>query len=455
MGKAEKEKNKIEINYPQETILESISDGVFTVDENWTITYFNRAAEEITGISRKEALGRRCSDVFRSSICEGSCFLKKTMENGKAVINKPCFIINSDGGKIPVTISTAVLRDAKGNITGGAETFRDLSDIESLRKKLTGSSAAGEMNSRSPLMHRIFDILPAVASSRSTVLIEGDTGTGKEVLARTIHNLGDNPDSPFIAVNCGALPDTLLESELFGYKKGAFTGAASDKPGRFALAGTGTIFLDEIGEVSSALQVRLLRVLQEHTYEPLGSIKSEKTEARVIAATNRNLSDLVKEGRFREDLFYRVNIIRIELPPLNKRKEDIPVFTENFIEKYNSIQGKSVEGVVPEVYSAFMSYDWPGNVRELENIIERAFVVCSGGMIELKHIPDEIIGNPVKFTEKETNSISISVIKDSAEKELIIRTLEKNGWNLTSSASELGVHRATLYRKMKKLNIRQ
>ena len=455
MGKMEKGKTKTEYSYSQETILESISDGVFTVDENWTITYFNRAAEEITGISRKEALGRRCSDVFRSSICEGSCFLKKTIENGKAVINKPCFIINSEGGKIPVSISTAVLRDENGKISGGAETFRDLSDIESLRKKLTGSNAAGSMNSHSPLMHRIFDILPAVASSRSTVLIEGDTGTGKEVLARTIHSLGDNPDFPFIAVNCGALPDTLLESELFGYKKGAFTGAASDKPGRFSLAGKGTIFLDEIGEVSSALQVRLLRVLQEHTYEPLGSVKSEKTEARVIAATNRNLAALVKEGKFREDLFYRINIIRIELPPLNKRKEDIPVFTENFIEKYNSIQGKSVEGVVPEVYSVFMKYDWPGNVRELENIIERAFVVCSEGLIELKHIPDEIIGNSSGAAEEDDKNFSISEIKDSAEKELIINTLEKNGWNLTAAAVELDIHRATLYRKMKKLNIRQ
>ena len=455
MGKTENDNRKTENSCSQETILESISDGVFTVDENWNITYFNRAAEDITGIPRSEALGRRCSDVFRSSICEGSCFLKKTMSSGKAVINKPCFIINSEGDKIPVTISTAALRNEDGKITGGAETFRDLSDIESLRKKLSESNTAGSMNSHSPLMHRIFDILPAVASSRSTVLIEGDTGTGKEVLARTIHSLGSDPDSPFIAVNCGALPDTLLESELFGYKRGAFTGASSDKPGRFALAGKGTIFLDEIGEISSALQVRLLRVLQEHTYEPLGSVKSEKTEARVIAATNRNLAELVKEGSFREDLFYRVNIIRIELPPLNKRKEDIPVFTENFIKKYNSIQGKSVEGAAPEVYSAFMLYDWPGNVRELENIIERAFVICPGGMIELRHIPDEIIGsskNPVKKNDK---NISISEIKNSAEKDLIINILEKHKGSLTAAAAELNIHRATLYRKIKKLNIRQ
>ncbi len=452
MKETDRKNRETENNYSKEAILESISDGVFTVDKSWTITYFNRAAEEITGISRKEALGRRCSDVFRSSICEGSCFLKKTMESGDAVINKPCFIINSMGEKIPVTISTAVLRDSKGNIAGGAETFRDLSDIESLRKRLSENLNAGSMYSRSPIMHRIFDILPAVASSKSTVLIEGDTGTGKEVLARTIHSLGVSPDSPFIAVNCGALPDTLLESELFGYKKGAFTGAETDKPGRFALAGDGTIFLDEIGEISPALQVRLLRVLQEHTFEPLGSVKSETTNARVIAATNRNLSELVKEGKFREDLFYRINIIRIELPPLCLRKEDIPVFTEKFINKYNSIQGKSVEGAAPEVYSAFMAYDWPGNVRELENIIERAFVMCPGGTIELKHIPDEIIGS-VKM--RNGTSTSISVIKNAAEKEIIEEVLSRHKGNYAAAASELKIHRATLYRKIKKLNIRQ
>ncbi len=439
-------------SYSKEAILESISDGVFTVDTSWEITYFNRAAENITGIKREEALGRRCSDVFRSSICEGSCYLQKTMETEGEVINKPCFIINSEGDKIPVTISTAVLRDSCGNITGGAETFRDLSDIEILKRKLSESNNAGTMNSHSPLMHRIFDILPAIASSRSTVLIEGETGTGKEVLARTIHSLGNDPESPFIAVNCGALPDTLLESELFGYKKGAFTGAGFDKPGRFALAGSGTIFLDEIGEISPALQVRLLRVLQEHTFEPLGSVKTEKTGARVVAATNKNLSQLVNEGKFREDLFYRINVIRIELPPLRLRKEDIPIFTESFIDRYNSIQGKTVAGAAPEVYSAFMSYQWPGNVRELENIIERAFVLCQGSMIELRHIPDEVLGRS-KYKLDTINSFS--EIKRKTERELIVEVLERHNWNQSAAAAELDIHRATLYRKMKKLNIRR
>ena len=313
----------------------------------------------------------------------------------------------------------------------------------------------GSFLTASPRMEAVYELVRQVAPTDAFILIRGETGTGKEIIARLIHRLSLRSSEKLVTINCAALPESLLESELFGYKKGAFTGAASDKPGRFALAGEGTIFLDEIGEISPALQVRLLRVLQEHTFEPLGSVMTEKTEARVIAETNRNLSELVKEGKFREDLFYRINIIRIELPPLKNRKEDIPVFTDNFINKYNSIQGKSVEGAAPEVYSVFMSYDWPGNVRELENIIERAFVICPGGRIELRHIPDELTGS-LRMTEvKNEKKLSISGMKDAAEKEMIISILEKHNGNLTASAAELDIHRATLYRKMKKLNIRQ
>jgi PAS domain S-box-containing protein len=244
-------------------ILESISDGVFTVDGEWVVTSFNRAAEEITGIPRNEAIGRLCSEVFRSSMCEADCALKQTLKNGKQVIGKSCYIIDARGQRIPISVSTAVLKDARGRIIGGAETFRDLSELEELRQELAGRSHVGELVSRSPTMQRLFEVIPAVAASPSTVLILGETGTGKEVVARTIHALSPRHEGPFVAVNCGALPDTLLESELFGYKAGAFTGASRDKPGRFAMAKGGTLFLDEIGEVSQALQVRLLRVLQD------------------------------------------------------------------------------------------------------------------------------------------------------------------------------------------------
>jgi len=244
-----------------DSILESISDGVFTIDMDWRITSFNRAAEEITGVSRKKALGRRCSDVFRSSMCGATCALQRTLKTGKPVIGKSGYIIKSDGSRIPISIATALLLDNNGQVTGGAETFRDLSEVEALRRELEGRSRVGELVSRSPLMQRVFEVLPAIAASPSTVLILGETGTGKELIARTIHSLSLRHKGPFIAVNCGALPDTLLESELFGYKAGAFTGAVKDKPGRFALARGGTIFLDEIGEVSPAVQVKLLRLL--------------------------------------------------------------------------------------------------------------------------------------------------------------------------------------------------
>lgn len=299
-----------------DSILESISDGVFTVDKDWCVSSFNRAAEEITGIPRKDAIGRRCSDVFRASMCETDCALRRTMETGKALVNKATFIIDADGKRIPISVSTALLRDKHGKVVGGAETFRDLSLLEELRKEIRGRHQVGDIVSHSLSMRRVLEVLPRIADSESTILLQGETGTGKELATRAIHNLSGRREGPFVAVNCGALPDTLLESELFGFKAGAFTSAARDKPGRFALARGGTLFLDEIGEVSPALQVRLLRVLQERQFEPLGATRSEEANVRVIAASNRNLAALVESGTFRQDLYYRINVMKVELPPL-------------------------------------------------------------------------------------------------------------------------------------------
>ncbi|HOP36411.1 MAG TPA: sigma 54-interacting transcriptional regulator, partial [Syntrophales bacterium] len=391
MVKKKKDENKL-IPAATEAILESISDGVFTVDGQWRITSFNRAAEEITGVSRREAVGRRCSDVLRSSMCGSDCALQKTLKTGKPVVGRSGYIIDADGDRIPISVSTAVLRDGEGRVIGGAETFRDLTEVETLRRELEGKFRAGDLTSRSPLMQRLFEVLPAVAASPSTVLILGETGTGKELVARTIHSLSPRNRGPFVAVNCGALPDTLLESELFGYKAGAFTGARKDKPGRFALADGGTLFLDEISEVSPALQVRLLRVLQDRTYEPLGSTRSETADVRVIAATNEDLAERVRSGLFREDLYYRVNVVRLELPPLRRRKEDIPLLADQFIARFNHLQGKNVSGITPEALSLLMAYDWPGNIRELENAIERAFILVDDGTIGLPHLPREVTG---------------------------------------------------------------
>ncbi len=284
-------------------ILESISDGVFTVDSNWKITSFNRAAEEITGIPRVEAIGRECSEVFRSSMCETACALRESMSTGKQIRCRAGYIIDSEGDRIPISVSTAVLRDEDGKVLGGAETFRDLSEIENLQNQLQSRYQVGDLVSRSSAMQKVFKLIPAVASSPATVLIQGDTGTGKEVLARTIHSSGSRKEEPFIAVNCGALPDALLESELFGYRRGAFTGAVSDKKGKFIAAGAGTLFLDEIGDVSNAMQVKLLRVLQERTVTPLGANEAIPVKARIICATNRDLAAMVQSGNFRQDLF--------------------------------------------------------------------------------------------------------------------------------------------------------
>ncbi|MCL6582549.1 MAG: sigma 54-interacting transcriptional regulator [bacterium] len=434
---------------PTKIILESISDGVFTVDREWRITSFNRAAEEIMGIDRREAIGRLCSEVFRSSMCEVDCALRCTLETGAPIINRSAFIVDARGRRIPISLSTALLRNEKGQVIGGAETFRDLSLVEELRKELEGRFQAGDLVSRSASMRRIFDVLPQVAASDSTVLIQGETGTGKELLARTLHNLSPRAIKPFIAINCGALPDTLLESELFGYKAGAFTGADRDKPGRFALAEGGTMFLDEIAEVSPALQVRLLRVLQERVYEPLGGTISIKANVRIIAATNRNLEVQVKKGLFRQDLYYRINVVRMELPPLRKRKEDIPLLVDHFISRFNRTQGKSISGVSSQVMAFLMAYDYPGNIRELENIIEYAFVLCNQGLIEPCHLPDEFVARDLL----PPRSGEIATAIRAVEAQTIRQALQRNHFNRLATARELGIHKSTLFRKIKSLGI--
>ncbi|MCA1797533.1 MAG: sigma 54-interacting transcriptional regulator, partial [Geobacteraceae bacterium] len=375
-----------------EAILESICDGVFTVDRDWRITSFNRAAEEITGVDRGDAMGQICSEVFRCSLCESNCALAQTLRSGKPIVQREGFIICADGQRVPISISTAVLRDTQGNIIGGAETFRDLSEIETLRNTLKQRYRIGDLVSHSKTMEPIFELIPTLGASSSTVLLEGETGTGKELVARAIHSSGARAEEPFVAVNCGALPDNLLESELFGYKKGAFTGAQQDKPGRLRSAGKGTIFLDEIGEISLAQQVKLLRVLQEHQFEPLGSTKPEALEARIIAATHRSLADMVDEGTFRQDLYYRIQVITLELPPLRERLEDLPLLVEHFIQHFNRTQNRHIQGCLPESMNLLMAHDWPGNVRELENVIERAFVLCRNEMIEPGHLPAKLRG---------------------------------------------------------------
>ncbi len=432
-------------------ILESISDGVFTVDKNWRITSFNRAAEEITGISRTEAQGKRCSEVFRSNMCNDQCCLRETQRTGKPLIGRTGYIIDAAGNRIPISLSTAELRDSEGNVIGGAETFRDMSEVEALRNELEGRIRVGDLVSRSPHMQQVFSSLEAVAASPSTVLITGETGTGKELIARTIHSLSPRSNKPFVAVNCGALPETLLESELFGYKAGAFTGARKDKPGRFAQATGGVLFLDEIGNTSPAMQIRLLRVLQEQVYDPLGSTRPARADVRIIAATNSNLPEMIRTGEFREDFYYRINVARVELPPLRQRKEDIPLLCMDFIQHFNALQDKDVEGLTSETLSMLMGHSWPGNVRELRNIIERAFIVCHTGLIQPHHLPPD-------FLEQANNSASVpqACLTDALEqmeRQMIKNALIKCGGNRLAAAKELGIHKSTLFRKINQLGI--
>ncbi len=428
----------------RDIILDSINEGVFTVDSDWHITSFNTAAERITGVSRDEAIGQRCFEVFHANICENACALRRTMTEGTPVVNATAYIVSHAGHRVPIRISTALLKDDGEQVIGGVETFQDLSQIEELRKELRARYSFHDIIGRSAAMRRLFELLPRIAESSSTVLIQGPSGTGKELFARAIHNLSARKNKRFVAVNCAALPDTLLESELFGYKAGAFTDARRDKPGRFALAEGGTIFLDEIGDVSPAMQVRLLRVLQERVVEPLGGIEPVKVNIRVVVATNKDLTELVRAGRFREDLYYRIRVIDLQLPSLKERREDIPLLVDHLITRFNRLQGKDVAGVSDEVMARLMGYDFPGNVRELENIIEHAFVLCRGGLIELSHLPPELqpLGG-VGTGGSEFLTLS------GMEKHLITLALERNNGSRKKAAKELGIDTSTLFRKIR------
>ncbi|MHB1305885.1 MAG: sigma-54 interaction domain-containing protein [Limisphaerales bacterium] len=432
-----------------EELLDHVPDGVFTVDAEWRITSFNRAAEQITGIPRAEAIGQRCCDVFRANICESACALKQTLATGRQVANKVVYIVDPRGRRIPISISTSVLKDGLGRVIGGVESFRDLRLVEELRQELQQQDSFSNIVGRSPAMRDLFELLPRIAESDCTVLIEGASGTGKELFARALHDLSPRRQHRFVALNCSALPDNLLESELFGYKAGAFTDARRDKPGRFALAEGGTLFLDEIGDISPAMQARLLRVLQERVYEPLGSVASIKADVRVVAATNKSLSQLVEQRTFREDLFYRIHVVRLELPSLCDRREDLPLLIEHFIGRFNRLKGRDIAGVADDVLARLMEHAFPGNVRELENILEHAFVLCRGSLIELAHLP------PHLRTASEAVALRLGqgITLGAMERLLIVDALRRHHGNRNRAARELGINPSTLFRKLRALKL--
>ncbi len=423
-------------------ILDSLQEGVFTVDLNFRITSFNQAAENITGVPRVQAIGHDCFEVFRADVCETGCMLRRTIGSQRPVANQLAHIHRADKKLIPITASTALLRDEEGQVVGGVEIFQDNSAIAELRKAIQRQYSFVDIVSKNSRMRKIFGLLPKVAESGSTVLIEGASGTGKELFARAIHHHSPHREGQFVAVNCGALPDTLIESELFGYSAGAFTDARRDKPGRFALAQDGTIFLDEIGDISPAVQVRLLRVLQQKIYEPLGSIRPVNSNARVIVATHRRLDELVREGKFREDLYFRINVFKIFLPPLSERQEDIPLLVDHSIERLNRQKGRRVSGVSRDVMQALMVHSWPGNVRELENAVEHAFILCQEDFIRLEDLPVQLqpAANPLAAAKGRT-------LRD-IEKAAILQSLCLHNGKRLITARELGIDKNTLRRKM-------
>lgn len=428
-------------------LLDTIQEGVFVIDKDHYITFFNKGAEKISGTSKKEALGRLCWEVLRTDCGGDECPLKKTLATGELFSERIVTMISSSGMRKPISISTTVLRDENDDTTGAIETFRDLSS-EDFQFHNPFDRYTHNIITINPQMLKIIGTLPIIAESDSTVLLQGESGTGKELFARALHSLSPRKGKPFIAVNCGALPDSLLESELFGYKAGAFTDAKKDKPGRFALAEGGVIFLDEIGDTSPAMQVKLLRVIQEKEYEPLGSTNGVRADVRIIVATNKDLCEMVNKATFRKDLYYRLSVINIVIPPLSERREDIPLLVDYYITKLNKQQKKQIRGINDEAMSCLIAHDYPGNVRELENLIERAFVLCNKGYIQKKHLP-ETVYRDISTNWKNTNIKSMKGI----EAAFLMNALKRNKWDRQKTAQELGIHRTSLYRKMRALDI--
>jgi len=434
-----------------ETVLRCVADGVFTVDTERRITSFNRAAERITGVPVSKAVGRKCSDVFHSDQCESACPIRRSMETGHEIIDQPARILNIKGHAVPISVSTALLRETDGTVLGAVQTFRDLSALEQLRREIQSRYTFEDIIGKSEAFQKIFAILPDIAESESTVLIEGPSGSGKELLARAIHNLSYRRNEPYVVVNCGTLPPTLFESELFGYKPGAFTDARTDKRGRIAMAEGGTVFFDEISDLPLETQAKLLRVLQEREYVPLGGVKTMRANVRVVAATNQKLTDMVSRGAFRDDLYFRLAVVRLTIPPLRERRSDIPYLVDHFISRFNARRNKHIEGVTPQVMEILMRLDFPGNVRELENIIEFGFVLCHNTYLDVHHLPEDL--RPGAAVRPGTTDWDAESPLGRAEADTIRESLAATHGNVGMAASELGISRTTLWRKMRKHGI--
>ena len=430
-----------------DTLFENLAEGVFSINTRWRITSFNMRAQELTGFKREEVLGRHCWDVFKSDLCKSACPLKVTLDTGVTHVDQDVRIVAKHGRRIPILVNTSVLRDKRDVVIGAVETFRPLSPlVEGAESPALSPRGRAEIIGSGPALSRLLQMLPDVAASDASVILEGESGTGKELFARAIHAQSPRASGPFVAVNCSALAETLLESELFGHEKAAFTGATSSKVGRFELARAGTLFLDEIAEVKPDLQVKLLRVLEEKVFERVGGTRSITMDARIISATNRRLIQEVREGRFREDLFYRLRTVPLNLPPLRDRPEDLPMLVAHFVDRFNAAYGKRVRGVDPKVMSRFERHKWPGNIRELQRALEYAFVFVKGPVITPSHLP-ELEDDGADARVEKTPAAGAALWED--ERDTLVRALKKAKGRRQEAARSLGISRSSLWRKMK------
>ncbi len=454
MDRKKKEEDRTETTYISrfnrdrfETILNSISDGVLAMDLDRRLTCFNTAAERILGKKRLDVLGKSCEDIIGGGLCEMSSPLEYTFKTGQPVVNLPLLLEDATGRKLHVTVSTSLIRDRSGKALGAVVTFRDLHMVKRLLDDVGYDLGGTKIVTVENRVKRLLDMVPMIAKSESTVLISGESGTGKGLLAQTIHAASDRRDRPMITVNCGALPEPLLESELFGYKAGAFTDAKRDKPGWVKAAEGGTLFFDEIGDLPLPVQVKILRLLQQKRYEPLGATESIEADVRIITATNRDLQNMMREGQFREDLYYRINVIPLVMPPLRERKSDIPLLADSFLRSLSMARGKLVDSISQNVLAKLMAYDYPGNVRELENILEHAYVMAAGPAIEDGDLPQWFASKHREGAAPPAEGLK------GLEAEYLLEVLAANRWNRSAAARQLGIHVTTLHRKIRRLGI--
>ncbi len=442
------EKNQVDQRLQREhvhrrAILDSLADGVITVDRDWRISSFNAAAAGVLGYRAEDVLGKFCSRVLRTERCTNGCPLARSLEDGAQVNDRHVSLSRADGDIVEVSLNTAVLRSEDGEALGGVLSFRPIPAAPRPDQAAARGTRFMGLIGNSPAMRRMFRLIQEVADSDATVLVTGESGTGKELVAAALQQLSPRRRGPYVKVSCAVFSEALLESELFGHVRGAFTDAVSERRGRFELADRGTLFLDEIGDISPRIQVKLLRVLQEREFERVGAETSTRVDVRLIAATHRDLPAMMARGSFREDLFYRLNVIPVHVPPLRQRRADIPLLVQHFLRVYAAKLGKDVTGVDQRTLDLLLAYPWPGNVRQLENAVEQATVRARACTVTEDLLPDE-----VRFGSDATAALGVT-----SEVQRITAALDRHRWHHEQAARELGISRTTLWRRMRRLGL--